>query len=243
MLSRLSTPTDRLVKVTLIATLASLAISGGLLVAQRTRDVCAISSDGLDAQGRLFVARRVLACRDYERGLLAKDEYRRLIGMDVHAPQIAERVTWASAVLSYSTQYSEQSWSAQQALGAPNVFPQHGDVPQAWASKTADEQDEWIEVGFEHPRAVSAVEIYETFNPAVASVELITTSGRRITVLAPSVDVDRDQALHTTIPTPCTTEPIAAVRVNVSSTTVKGWNEIDAIGLVSCGDGANAYLE
>jgi hypothetical protein len=32
------------------------------------------------------------------------------------------------------------------------------------------------------------------------------------------------------------------VRVNVSSTTVQGWNEIDAIGLVSCSDPRALHL-
>lgn len=239
MLSRLpsTSATDRLAKVTLLATLAALGIHGGLLVAQRGHDPCAVSTAGLDAQGTLEVTRRVLACRDYEHGRITKEAYHRAIETrDARIPRIAERVTWASAVLGYSTQYSEQSWSARQVLGAPNVYPQHGDLAQAWASKTADEQDEWIEVGFDNPRAASAVEIYETFNPgAVASVELVTTTGRRITMLAPSLDVDRSaQAIHTSIPMACTSEPIAAVRINLSSTTVRGWNEIDAIGLVSC---------
>ena len=239
MLSRPPTPhaIDRLVKVTLLATLTSLGVHGGLLIAH-TADTCEISTAGLDAQSKLFVARRVLACNDYEHGRITKDEYHRTIdALDLPRPvPNVDRVTWASYVLASSTQYSDEAWSAQQALGAPNVYPRNGDIAQAWASKTADGQDEWIELGYEHPRAVSAVEIYETFNPgAVTTVELITTSGRRIELRPASpINDQRPLSNKTTIATPCTSEPIAAVRVNVASTSVEGWNEIDAVGLVGC---------
>ena len=36
------------------------------------------------------------------------------------------------------------------------------------------------------------------------------------------------------IETNCTNEPIAAVRINIASHLVEGWNEIDAVGLVPC---------
>src|SRR5690242_19095967 len=96
-----TTATDRLVKATLLATLATLGIHGGLfLAAHRTADTCAIATDGLDAQGTLFVVQRVLACRDYEHGQITKDEYHRAIGVidvtDVRAPVAAPRVMWAS---------------------------------------------------------------------------------------------------------------------------------------------------
>lgn len=143
-------------------------------------------------------------------------------------------IVWADSVLGFSTQYTDTSWSAAQALGMPNVYPQHGDIPKAWASQSPDEQPEWIELGYSQPRAISAIEIYETYNPrAVDSVELITTSGRRIHLLP------RDQniapgANKLVITTNCTNEPIAAVRVNIASHLVEGWNEIDAVGLVPC---------
>ena len=244
MLTRPSTTVvfDRLAKATLIAAAATLLVGGGVTALRLTTNDCSVATDGLDPHGRLFVARRVLACQDYEHGRISNEQYRRTIeAIDIeYARPISkpsERVAWASSVLGYSTQYSDTSWSAQQALGAPNVYPQHGDIAQAWASKTADDHEEWIELGYETPRSVSAVEIYETFNPgAITTVELLTTSGRRIELRAPSLK-ETDASIDvnkSTIQTPCTSEPIAAVRVNVRSTDVSGWNEIDAVGLVPC---------
>lgn len=148
-----------------------------------------------------------------------------------------EGVMWASSVLGYSTQYSAESWSAQEALGMPNVFPQHGDIARAWASLTPDDHAEWIELGYAQPRAVRAVEVFETFNPgAIDSVELITVSGRRIVLQGQAgvIDGRMGAAQKRTFETPCTSEPISAVRVNVASQVVQGWNEIDAVGLVPC---------
>ena len=244
MLSRLSSSTafDRLAKATLITTAASLLVGGGLIGARvLANDSCTISVDGLDGPARTFVARRTLACRDYEHGRISKQQYQDAIAtidLELVRPAVKPAgVMWASSVLGFSTQYSESSWSAQQALGRPNVYPKHGDLAQAWASQSADDHAEWIELGYETPRAVSAVEIYETFNPgAVETIELITTSGRRIE-LRPSSLEDLDEALvvnKLVVETPCTSEPIAAVRVNLASSDVAGWNEIDAVGLVPC---------
>jgi hypothetical protein len=243
MLSRLPSTTafDRLAKVTLLATAASLLVGGGLMVARMTQDTCSVDATGLDPHARLLVARRTLACQDYEHGRITKQQYQStiaIIDLDFAQPKRkAERVMWASSVLGYSTQYSDTAWSAQQALGAPNVYPNHGDIQQAWASRTADGQDEWIELGYDEPRMVSGVEIYETYNPgAIDIVELITTSGRRIQLRGPGLPGDSEvtEVLQTVIETPCTTEPIAAIRINVSSAKVHGWNEIDAVGLVTC---------
>jgi hypothetical protein len=252
MLSRLSSTTtfDRLAKVTLIATAASLLVGGGLTVARMTQDTCSVDAEGLDPAGRLLVARRVLACQDYEHGRITKQQYESTVAsieLDFSRPVTQrDRVIWASSVLGYSTQYSDTAWSAQQALGAPNVYPRHGDIQQAWASRTADEQDEWIELGYDVPRSVSAVEIYETYNPgAIETVELITTSGRRIQLRAPSLkETDAVTEVNkAVIQTPCTSEPIAAVRINLRSIETKGWNEIDAVGLVPCTAPASARIE
>lgn len=234
MLSRPSIPSSFL-KPTLAAAVASLVVVGGLAALRMQQDTCSVSTANLDAQAARDVTQHVLACKDYEHGRITKQQYQQLIVP--RASQVVGSTMWATSVLGYSTQYSDTQWSAQQALGAPNVYPQHGDIGQAWASRSADDHDEWIELGYDTPRAVSAVEIYETFNAgSVRTVELITTSGRRIELRPESlVNADRMPfARKLVIPTPCTSEPIAAVRVNVNSITVAGWNEIDAVGLVPC---------
>ena len=192
----------------------------------------------LDRQDARLVTRQLLACADLEAGRITAEHYLSTVtALDAewaHPPVALPAVVWASSVRGFSTQYSESSWSAAQALGAPNVYPASGDNAKAWASLGADDRDEWLEVGFDRPGSVSGVEIYETFNPgAIGRIELLTASGRTLdaqtTAAAPG-----QGSMRRTATVRCTSEPIVAVRVHVASASVAGWNEIDAIGVVPC---------
>lgn len=141
---------------------------------------------------------------------------------------------YASSVRSFSSEYSAASWSAQQALGAPNVYPRAGDIEGAWASREPDASSEFIELGFAQPMRASALLVYETFNPgAIASIELITERGAHISVPRSSHERSGGAAVST-FGTTCTGERIAAVRISLSSGNVAGWNEIDAVALMPC---------
>lgn len=218
------------------------------------QDPCAIPAGidlpALDAQLAGLVMQRSLVCNDHRHGRITDDEYKtqvaaidaKLVGKQLKKPATKEpEVTnpsltvWATSVIEFSTQYSENGWSAQQVLGPPDVYPAYGDIVRAWASKGADDRDEFIEVGFERPGPVSGVEVYETYNPgAIDRIELVTTRGRRIDVAltgpppAPGVSARRQFDFR------CTREPIASVRIHLDSPKVAGWNEIDAIGVVPC---------
>lgn len=223
----------------------------------RISDPCTVP-DGmtlqtLEARDRVQLMRRVLACRDRSHGWISAEQYMKTVAAIDEAwtaapvtpvavvEPVAEPI-WATTVRGFSTQYSADAWSAKKALGAPDVYPGGGDNENAWASESADDRAEWLEVGFARPRSISAVHIYETFNPgAVGRVELITTSGRRIEVTesrssssSADSEVGENESVLRVAPVACTSEPIAAVRVHVDSKRVEGWNEIDAIGVVPC---------
>jgi hypothetical protein len=195
-----------------------------------------------------LMMRRALICNDHRFGRIDDEQYRRLtaaldaelIGKPikkkrVKQPELPTRlIVWASTVVDFSTQYSPDAWSANQILGAPDVYPAYGDHNKAWASQGADDRAEYVEVGFDRPERVSGVEIYETFNPgAIDKIELITAKGRRIEVpigAAPSPNVSS----HSVFDVRCTQDPIVSVRVSLDSQRVSGWNELDAIGVVPC---------
>jgi hypothetical protein len=182
------------------------------------------------------IARHVLACRDLEHGRITRDEYRHLIGAELPSvpASVPPPIVWASSVLGVSSEYSAGSWSAHQVLGPPDVYPGSGDNPHAWASAEADAQAEYIEVGFAQPVAMRELQIYETFNPgAIESIEMISVSGRRTTYTAFATRGGGSAARITGVQLQCG-EAIAAVRVNLLSSRVPGWNELDAIGGVPC---------
>ncbi len=220
--------------------------SAALALRAHEPDPCRIAMDpaSLGTHDRALVARRMLACSDVTHGRISASEYRAQIeAIDQEwtpAPTIIAAppaTQWASSIREVSTQYSAQSWAANKVLGAPDVFPAHGDNTNAWASLGADDRDELLEVGFAQPMHASAVEIYETYNPgAVRSITLITTSGAHIHAYQANPMATSATANRLRVDTQCTSEPIAAVRVELGSMAVPGWNEIDAIGLVPCAD-------
>jgi hypothetical protein len=204
----------------------------------------------LEPAAQSIVMRRLFACNDQRHGRITDAQYHRTIAAldaELAGRQVGKRtpvnqlqqpqelIEWASTVVDVSTQYSETSWSAQQVLGPPDVFPAYGDLAKAWASRGADDRDEWIEVGFDRPSSISGVEVFETFNPgAIDHVELITARGHRIetpiTALASGGGVSERHHFGVR----CTAEPIVSVRVHLNSVAVAGWNEIDAIGVLPC---------
>ena len=195
-----------------------------------------------------YLARRVMICGDQARGMITAAEYRDQVSRldaawtGTAAPPLAPvapllAVQWAATVRGVSSEYTATSWAAARVLGAPDVYPGHGDNAQAWASHGADDGTEWIEVGYDHPMPISAVKIFETYNPgAVSRVELITSSGGMILAYAGAAQPRGEAAYEHAITVSCTQEPIVAVRVVLDSQAVPGWNELDAIGLVPCAE-------
>ena len=230
----------------LAASLISGTIASAALATRAPRitsDPCAPGFDlsTLSQRDRALVARRTLACSDVTHGRIGEAEYQRQVALiDAEwigpaAPIAQPAIQWASTVRGFSSEYSPANWSANRVLGAPDVFPAHGDLVNAWASRGADDADEWIEVGYAQPTRIRAIDVFETYNPgAVTAIEMITASGQHITAYqgAPSANGQLSNNLHVDVA--CTDEPIVAVHVRLASRQVSGWNELDAIGVSAC---------
>lgn len=139
---------------------------------------------------------------------------------------------WATSVLSMSSEYTSASWSAVQALGVPDTYPNHGDITTAWATLSADAAGEFISVGFSPSASGSMIYIVETYHPDAVSTVTITLEGGATSQVytKPPASVG-DCAYVLGVPTG-TTQAITAVRIDLGSELVPGWNEIDAIGIV-----------
>ena len=191
--------------------------------------VYVVQVDGSWAEGADFV---ILAST----GALAD-----LLGEEAAAPAVESTADetaggaieqWAVAAEA-SSQYTDDSWSAQQATGAPDT-PEAGDNATAWAAAAADDQVETLALVFEQPVNPTAIEIYESFNPgAVTQIEVLDpntdewvvvwsgeadTVGQELAVFSPvltAVDFVTDQ-----------------VRLTIDEPAIAGWNEIDAVKLI-----------
>lgn len=125
-----------------------------------------------------------------------------------------------------------RNWGPEQATGEPDTDGP-GDLVTAWASRTQDEQDEWLELEYDHAFKPTGVIVHETFHPGALN---------RITMF--QSNTEETDAWRGTDPTPRSAEhgvsiiPVTVpfetnkIRLYLASKEVPGWNEIDAVGLI-----------
>lgn len=77
----------------------------------------------------------------------------------------AQKVQWASKVISFSSELTSVQYSATQALGKPNVLPAGGENPNAWTPDKPNRK-EYIMLGFDEPMSIMQVAIAESYNPS-----------------------------------------------------------------------------
>ena len=143
---------------------------------------------------------------------------------------------WAISAEASST-YADPEWAAEQATGEPDT-DRCGDYQSAWASSGSDSVD-WLELQFETPVYVSAVNIVQTFNAnQVAKVELLGNFGRSLTIYEQApVQVDQPCPYMLSILVEKTPALYNSVRITLDQSVLGlGWNEIDAVQLVGDGE-------
>lgn len=125
-----------------------------------------------------------------------------------------------------------RSWGPEQATGAPDT-PDAGDTQTAWASLTADGQDEWLLLEYETDAIPSRIDIHETFNPgAVNRVTVFDEDGEEIEVWKGDDPTPPGSGKGVSkIPVNIDFKT-NKVKIYIDSKKVSGWNEIDAVGLV-----------
>ncbi len=148
-------------------------------------------------------------------------------------------VQWASELIGTSSHFvnlskpKTQQYHGEQALGKPNKLPSHGESPSAWSPATKDNpQGEWIKVGFAKPMEIAQVVVAENFNPgAITHIYVYDTSDKEYLVYK-NVNVGP-------LNVPARMFSISykanflvkAVKLELSTAKVPGFNQIDAIGI------------
>ena len=75
-----------------------------------------------------------------------------------------QQVNWADEVLEFSSEFGKRQYSVNQILGKPNVLPNLGASPNAWAPRKKGKL-EFVKVGFKNPIRLQQIAIAETHNP------------------------------------------------------------------------------
>lgn len=128
------------------------------------------------------------------------------------------------------------SWSTQQVTGAPDTQGA-GDISTAWASASQDAGTEWLLM--EYARAVmpKEVHVYETYNPgALFKVSIIDDAGNELLAWEGSDPTPVGSGRGTSRISIPLKVPTKKVKIYLASDKVPGWNEIDAVGLLSDSD-------
>ena len=136
----------------------------------------------------------------------------------------------ATASSSYNDAQGQQSWSANQATGAPNVDA-YGDNGNAWAPKTQTSGIEWLDLKYPKPVYATEIRVRESFNSGtVIKIEVFDPAGMAHTVWAgndPTTGLN-----YLIVKFPKTDYKTDHVKVTLATNIGPGWKEIDAVQLV-----------
>lgn len=134
-----------------------------------------------------------------------------------------------------SSEYRTTDFSVAQATGVTNVT-RHGDNARAWAPKTADAAEEWLELTYATAVRARAVRVVQSFNPGtIVRIDLLPETGAPITVwTGPDRTIyakGEIGLLQADFEPPA--QLVKGVRIVLDTRVVAGWNEIDAVQLLA----------
>ncbi len=151
----------------------------------------------------------------------------------------AQEVQWANKLVGFSSEFQKdnvgQEGHANQVLGRPNTLPPFGDNSCAWSPYNADSNvEEWIKVGFKSPQKTKQIVIIENFNQgAVTRVFGYDKDGKETLLFENNFTQTASVGKMLSIPITDTALVISTLKVVLNPSKVKGYNQIDAIGITS----------
>jgi hypothetical protein len=158
-----------------------------------------------------------------------------LLFLGMYSQINAQQRLYAGAVINFSTQYDvyPYGWSAYQLLGPPNVYPQYGDIPDAFNPAAFGVQRDFIELGFDNNGPIDSIFIWETFTPGFVDSVFVKNPGTQnwdlvyATVASPGPATSHILAIGF----PMTTYPVKEVRLTLANDSATGWVELDAVAI------------
>ena len=143
----------------------------------------------------------------------------------------AQVVQWASKVIDFSSELTPVQYSAQQALGKPNVLPAGGQSPNAWVPDKP-KRKEFLKLGFANPISIRQIAIAESQNPsAIYRVFVYDEAGREylVNTLNPRVIPIKGRMLNLFLEQ--TPYKVAAVKIEFDGAALPDYFAIDAVAI------------
>jgi OOP family OmpA-OmpF porin len=160
-----------------------------------------------------------------------KATYLFIILFAISLPNFAQEVQWASQVLEYSSQFGKRQYSVNQVVGKPNVLPNLGASPNAWAPRKKDKY-EYVKVAFDRPTKIKQIAIAETHNPGgIHKIFAYDTKGNEhlLNAFTPSFIPIEGRLFRFFFDE--TDFKVTAVKVTIDGKLLAGHFGIDAIGI------------
>ena len=125
---------------------------------------------------------------------------------------------------------TKRDWGPEQATGPPDT-DQAGDFQTAWASRTPDDQDEWLLLEYVEPVQPKEIVVHETYNPgAVTRATAFKLDGTEVEVWK-GKDPSAGKEIGISVLPFKGAFKTNRIKLTIASPKVPGWNEIDAVGL------------
>jgi OmpA-OmpF porin, OOP family len=143
----------------------------------------------------------------------------------------AQTLQWASKVIEFSSELTPVQYSAEQALGKPDVLPAGGQSPNAW-SPDKPKRKEFLKLGFAKPIAIRQIAIAESHNPsALFRVLVYDEQGKEYVVntLNPMAVPLKGRMLNLFME--MTPYKVAAVKLEFDGAAIPDYFAIDAVAI------------
>lgn len=154
-----------------------------------------------------------------------------LLSAPLTIPVTGQTLQWANKVLEFSSQITPGQYSAEQALGKPNVLPAGGQNPAAWMPDRP-RRKEFLKLGFARPMSIRQIAVAESFNPgALSKVYLYDVTGREYEVmtLSPQAIPQKSRMLNIFIEP--TSYEVVAVKLEFDGAALPDYFSIDAVAI------------
>ncbi|MHA8066257.1 OmpA family protein [Aquirufa sp. ROCK2-A2] len=150
----------------------------------------------------------------------------------------AQKIKWASKTVSFSSEYTDallgKDFRAIHILGKPNKYPKFAYSPAAWHSLTEDNPNgEYIIVEFDTLMPIKQVAIFENFGAgSITRVDALDANNQLYLLKEFVPNYQSSPAQVTSIQlADLTTYKVRGIKITMNSERIKGYSQIDAIGI------------
>lgn len=142
-----------------------------------------------------------------------------------------QTLQWADKVLEFSSQITPGQYSAEQALGKPNVLPAGGQNPSAWMPDKPGRK-EFLKLGFRSAMNIRQIAVAESYNPgALYKVYVYDENGgeHEVMTLNPQANPQKSRMLNIFIEP--TSYKVVAVKLEFDGAALPDYFSIDAVAI------------